>query len=634
MIAVKHLVLYSTLITCLHVNAQNMDSLRQRYEAATDPVDIARLGLILGKSYLYKNQDSAAFYFEVAKKVLPADGNDSLYIVLYERSSVLEEFKGNNAEAITLVYKALTRIKQSGRNEFIDKVYTLLGRYHMRSTRYDSAVYFWNLLLNKYEDEGQKYDMWLPYHLLAEMYKNLGDWPKSKEYFTKSLECVRMQKKSKDYLFLLYNYMQACDVEGEMDLYSQLKDEYLSFKHEQGLDILGTEHSTMNRIDESPAERIKRLTKYLPYHIKNHSNFSICDTYYRLGEMYMEEKKYDDAILSFNSMLTSIDSMDLPFLKFAGHTALYNAYLLQKDYKNALHHYTIRYALHDSLLHIEKQKQMNELMVKYETAEKEKQLAETTFHLQSSKKNQQFLGFGMLVALVISGLIYYTLRTKQRSNRQLEEKNKVITHALEEKDILLREIHHRVKNNLQMISALLYLHGKSLDDSSAQVALMESQNRVQSMAMIHQNLYQNENLLGVGVKEYLDKLIHHLTDSYNIEKERIAVHKHIEIEYLDVDTIIPLALIINELISNSLKYAFNDGRQGVIDVFLGPVNGQCILEVKDNGTGLPTKEPNTLQGNFGFKLITILADRLGATFQTRSDHGTVVTLFFPYTKVA
>jgi two-component sensor histidine kinase len=616
------------------VNGQNIDSLRLRYEGATDPVDIAQLGLILGKSYLYKNQDSAAFYFEVAKKVLPEEGNDSLYILLYERSSALEEFKGNNAEAISLVYKALDRIKQSGRNEFLDKIYMLLGRYHMRATRYDSAVYFWNLLLQKYEDEGLKYDMWLPYHLLAEMNKNLGDWPKSKEYFTKSLECVRLQKFPKDYLFLLYNYMLACDVEGELDLYSQLKDEYLSFKHEQGLDILGSEHSTMKRINDSPDDRLKRLTKYLPYHIKNKSNFSICDTYYRLGEIYMQEKKYDEAILSFNSMLASIDSLDLPFLKFAGHTALYTAYVIKNDYKTALYHYRARYTLHDTLLHIEKQKQMNELMVKYETSEKEKQLAETTLHLQSSKKNQQFLGFGMFVALVISGLIYYTLRTKLRLNRQLEEKNKVITHALEEKDILLREIHHRVKNNLQMISALLYLHGKSLDDSSAQVALMESQNRVQSMAIIHQNLYQNENLLGVGVKEYLDKLIHHLTDSYNIEKDRIAVHKNIEVDYLDVDTIIPLALIINELISNALKYAFKDGRQGIIDVFLGSVNGQFILEVKDDGIGLPFKESSAPQGNFGFKLINILADRLGATFQARTDQGTVVTLLFPFSNVA
>ena len=622
------------LFAWIHVHGQKIDSLRLRYEGASDPVDKARLGLILGKSYLYKNQDSASYYFEAAKKILPAEGNDSLYIVLYERSSALEEFKGNNTEAIRLVYISLARIKQSGRNEFLDKTYNLLGRYHMRATRYDSAVYFWNLLLKKYDEAGLKYDMWLPYHLLAEMYKNLGDWTKSKEFFSKSLECVRLQKIPKDYLFLLYTYMLACETEGEIDLYSQLKDEYLSFKHEKGMDILGTEHSTMNRINETPADRINRLNNYLPYHIKNQSNFSICDTYYRIGEIYMGEKKYDDAILAFTRMLASIDSLDLPLMKFAGQTALHNAYLMKKDYKNALIHYKIKYALHDSLLHIEKQKQMNELMVKYESVEKEKQLAETTLHLESSKKNQQFLGFGMFVALAISGLIYYALRTKLRSNRQLEEKNKVITHALEEKDILLREIHHRVKNNLQMISALLYLHGKSLDDSSAQVALMESQNRVQSMAMIHQNLYHNENLLGVGVKEYLDKLIHHLTDSYNIEKNRIAVHRNIEIEYLDVDTIIPLALIINELISNALKYAFNDGRQGVIDVFLGSVNGQLVLEVKDNGIGLSTKESNAPQGNFGFKLISILADRLGATFQTRSDHGTVVTLLFPFSKVA
>ncbi len=634
MVVAKYLILISVLFTWLHADGQDIDSLRLRYQGASDPVDKARLGLILGKSYLYKNQDSASYYFEAAKKILPAEGNDSLYIVLYERSSALEEFKGNNAEAIRLVYISLARIKQSGRNEFLDKTYNLLGRYHMRATRYDSAVYFWNLLLKKYEEEGLKYDMWLPYHLLAEMYKNLGDWPKSKEFFTKSLECVRLEKTPKDYLFLLYNYMLACDVEGDMDLYSQLKDEYLSFKHEQGLDILGTEHSTMNRINETPADRIKRLTNYLPYHIKNHSNFSICDTYYRLGEIYMQEKKYDEAIEAFNGMLGSIDSLDLPFLKFAGNTALYNAYLVKQDYKNALYHYKIRYELHDTLLHIEKQKQLNELMVNYESVEKEKQLAQASLYLQSSKKNQQFLGFGMFVTLLIAGLIYYTLRTKLKSNNQLKEKNKVISQALEEKDILLREIHHRVKNNLQMISALLYLHGKSLDDSSAQVALMESQNRVQSMAMIHQNLYHNENLLGVGVKEYLDKLIHHLTDSYNIEKDRIAVHKKIEIDYLDVDTIIPLALIINELISNALKYAFNDGRQGVIDVFLGSVNGQFILEVKDNGIGLSTKESNAPQGNFGFKLINILADRLGATFQTRSDHGTVVTLLFPFSKVA
>ena len=181
-----------------------------------------------------------------------------------------------------------------------------------------------------------------------------------------------------------------------------------------------------------------------------------------------------------------------------------------------------------------------------------------------------------------------------------------------------------------MISALLYLHGKSLDDTPAQAALMESQNRVQSMAIIHQNLYQQENLLGVGVQEYLDKLIHHLIDSYNIEKDRIEIYKRIEIQHLDVDTVIPLALIINELISNALKYAFRDGRQGVIHVNIGMVDGVIQLEVKDNGIGFP--ETNADGGNFGFKLIHILSERLGATLNINSDKGTSLTLLVPQIK--
>lgn len=625
-------VLLLWLMTFTFVKGENIDSLRHQFGVAADQVELATLGLSLGKAYLYKNQDSAAYYFTAARAALPAVGYDSLYIRLYERSSALEEFRGNNPEALKLAHLALARALQTGHQEGISKLYTLLGRYHMRSTVYDSATYYWNLLLTKYANEGDPYSMWVPYHLLAEMYKNLGDWSKSRDYFDRSLTSVRLEKNPKDYLFLLYNYINACEVEGELDLYSQLKNEYLSFKHEQGLDILSAEHSAMTRIDETPEARRKRLLTFLPYHIKNNSHFSTCDSYYHLGKGYMDEKNYPQAILAFRHMLASIDSLDLLSLKYAGHSMLSQAYAANNEYKSALHHYQIKFALHDSLMHMEKLRQLNELNIKYETVEKEKQLAETTLHLESAKINQRWMSLGLLGALIISGLSIYAFRTKIKSNKQLEEKNHQISKALQEKDILLREIHHRVKNNLQMISALLYLHGKSLDDTPAQAALMESQNRVQSMAIIHQNLYQQENLLGVGVHEYLDKLIHHLIDSYNIEKDRIDIYKRIQIQHLDVDTVIPLALIINELISNALKYAFRDGRRGVIHVNIEMVDGLIQLQVKDNGIGIP--ETNAGGGNFGFKLIHILSERLGATLNINSDHGTSVTLLVPQIKAA
>ncbi len=616
----------------LMAEESNVDSLRKAYDGSTDLEKKITLALTLGDYYFYTKQDSAEYFYSAGRHSLPTTGYDSLYIKVYERSSSLLEIQGENQKALALVHKAYLRVKQTGRQNELDQMYILLGRYHMRATRYDSASYYWTLLLQNKEAKGEEYLKWLPHHYLGGLYDLMDNWPMSKMHYEKSLEYLRLENKPKDILYLLYMFMEVCKMRNEFDLYSRLRNEYLSIKQGMGQNILNAEHSMMMQFGQSPEEQRQTIYKFLPYHLKNRSLFSTCDSYYRIGQSYLEEKKYAEAIALLKTMMAYTDTINVPFLKYNGHLALQKAYLAQGDYKNAYTQYEYMYVLRDTLLDIEKQKQLGELNIKYETAEKEKQLAETSLRLGTAKKKQQFLSFGLLGALLISGLSYYAFRTKIKSNKLLEEKNQVVSKALQEKDILLREIHHRVKNNLQMISALLYLHGKSLDDTPAQAALMESQNRVQSMAIIHQNLYQQENLLGVGVQEYLDKLIHHLIDSYNIEKDRIEIYKRIEIQHLDVDTVIPLALIINELISNALKYAFRDGRQGVIHVNIGMVDGVIQLEVKDNGIGFP--ETNADGGNFGFKLIHILSERLGATLNINSDKGTSVTLLVPQIKAA
>ena len=191
----------------------------------------------------------------------------------------------------------------------------------------------------------------------------------------------------------------------------------------------------------------------------------------------------------------------------------------------------------------EKDERITQLITEYEVKEKDQEIQMLASqnelkNLRIEKSNRQKLlfGLGATSLLIFAIALFYLLRLKSRTNADLAEKNILISKALTEKDILLREIHHRVKNNLQMISALLYLHGKSVDDSSAQEALMESQNRVQSMAMIHQNLYQDENLLGVSIKDYLDKLLNHLISSYNIEKDRITILKTVSYTHLTLPT--------------------------------------------------------------------------------------------------
>ena len=137
-----------------------------------------------------------------------------------------------------------------------------------------------------------------------------------------------------------------------------------------------------------------------------------------------------------------------------------------------------------------------------------------------------------------------------------------------EREVLLKEIHHRVKNNLQIISSLLNLQARFIKDKSAVDAVQEGRNRVKSMALIHQKLYQQDNIQGINMPEYIENLSRALLTSYKIKGDRITVDRKVDAIYLDIDTAIPLGLIINELLTNSLKYAFPENEKGELKISL------------------------------------------------------------------
>jgi two-component sensor histidine kinase len=141
---------------------------------------------------------------------------------------------------------------------------------------------------------------------------------------------------------------------------------------------------------------------------------------------------------------------------------------------------------------------------------------------------------------------------------------------LTEKDLLMKEIHHRVKNNLQVISGLLELQGKTLNDETAKDALREGRNRVRSIALIHQNLYQFENLSSIELKRFANDLCRQVESVFKKENN-IATHIEVPVLYLDIDSAVPLGLIMNELLSNSFKYAFNNGIEGEINLEISTV---------------------------------------------------------------
>jgi len=209
-------------------------------------------------------------------------------------------------------------------------------------------------------------------------------------------------------------------------------------------------------------------------------------------------------------------------------------------------------------------------------------------------------------------------------NQKIAKQNETIGKALTEKDLLLREIHHRVKNNLQLVSSLLTLQGRSINDETALQAINEGKSRVRSMALIHQDLYNKENLTGIGVKDYIEKLTQELFSTYRIDKDKISLEMQVENMILDVDTLVPLGLIINELITNSLKYAWSEGQLGMLSVSLSKLNDALVLEVQDDGVGYDHTKVS--DSSFGSTLVAALAEQLEAKVSIVSNNGTSVKL--------
>ncbi len=202
--------------------------------------------------------------------------------------------------------------------------------------------------------------------------------------------------------------------------------------------------------------------------------------------------------------------------------------------------------------------------------------------------------------------------------------------ALSEKTVLLKEVHHRVKNNMAVIAALLGMQAKSLDNEQAQIALAESKQRVLSMASIHEHLYATEQLNQVNFGRYVRQLATDLFASYSIAADSVSFEVDAEEIELPVDRAIPCGLILNELISNALKYAFPAGRKGRISVLFHRLeSGKLSLSVRDDGVGIPEsfdwREPNSL----GFKIISILTKQIDGKLTLDRDAGTGFDLTFP-----
>lgn len=241
----------------------------------------------------------------------------------------------------------------------------------------------------------------------------------------------------------------------------------------------------------------------------------------------------------------------------------------------------------------------------------------------------------LLSVLALVFFIYLTIKNQfkiqalhEQRFLEKEESEKIIKKALEEKDVLMTELHHRVKNNLAVIAGLFSLKLDSIENEDARTVLMESRNRVRSMALIHNRLYKSSNFADVNFEQYVHELINEVKLSYPAISGSVAINLNIDHVDVNVNTAIPCGLILNELLTNCYKHAFKGRSSGAIHIWFTKSSNHITLIVRDNGVGLPPDYEK--RESLGLTVIQSLSEQLEGNYRFTNDNGTCFELTFNY----
>lgn len=474
----------------------------------------------------------------------------------------------------------------------------------------------------KYQD---KKAMAMAYSDLSNLFWKQGKFDKGVEYGKKAIDLFEIRGlKDMDYDFTLHvvgnNLMELGKYDQALSYFKrsvQIGERYGFYNNLSDTYIAQADLFTKTRDFKKAEMAGKEALKYAEL-LEN--DFMVLRSLLSLGKLKNEAGNFGDAVDYLNRSIRIADNdfgdefyLSLIYFElskaYEGLNRINDAFLAHKKYHD----------LTQDVFNAEADQRIALLQTQMEFNEKE-----STISLQNESMKQQkilqvfILTLAGLMVLFLFFLYRVFLRRKKYS-LLLEKQN-------QEKEFLLKEIHHRVKNNLQTISSLLALQTDQIDNQELQSIMVESQNRVLSIGMIHQNLYQGGNLDAIEMKQYFKSLGGFIIDSFDAS-ERIDLECTMETLELDVDRAIPIGLIVNELITNSLKYAFPEKRKGKITIHLSEKNSRLNLKVSDDGIGLKEKKESKGSG-FGTQLISLLTKQLDGKMTLTTHFGTEV--FFEF----
>ncbi len=391
------------------------------------------------------------------------------------------------------------------------------------------------------------------------------------------------------------------------------------------LSILGSYYSTIGRYEKS-------IVSYLAaYELsKKHPGLSsVPYTANGLSKSYFLLEKYDLAEKYARIAMSSAKKTGAVYRVMDAHGNLSKVDSARGNYKSALSHYQKSSLLKDSMNLINRNEEISRLKMEFDQQKKDSEM--TALKLKNSQQklltnknrfSRALILFFLAGALGISGILFMRYRAKAKTTQVLQEKETVLKKALQEKELLLKEIHHRVKNNLQLIMSLLAIQGLSQEKESKVIKafLQKGESRIRSMALIHQILYETDGVQHVNFKNYLQRLIAAIKNSYPSGTSEITYKMQVSDIHFDLEQALSLGLITHEVIMNAIKHAFPDGQKGEIEITLHKNGQDILLGIKDNGVGIAVK--NKKPGAIGMELVELLTEQLKGTMKLVRNRGT------------
>lgn len=618
----------------------------------------------LGNYYSAKdNYDSCKYFLNLALKNIPNDA--STYFYLGDN----EFFRGTEDRCLSYFNQAKIISIKKKEYKTLAIVYSSLSEYYRLKQNYSLAQRYINLSIQLLKNTTFYSDLAWSYNLQAEIYRMKGDYKQALEIYIKTAQIAYkiLDSTRIGYCYSRMGYiyyMQNDTVKAEsyilksFDLAKKIKSKNLKLF---SLKLLTDIYSNKGDVTKCTSyakqclalaiESNDLITQAFVYSSQSNLFHKVQQydsaTYYA-NKSYNLSKTNKDVVNLINSIINKIqvefklnnylsvitltdegiilakeaemmeDLADLHKYQYMAHEKLNN----KKAFFEAFYNYKqISDSLYKSDITLELQK--SQLEIKYQ----EKHLADTLVYIKKAYAvNQEMIirkqqsTFTFVIGLIVTVLLLIIIFIIWNSSMKRKKLNLSLVESNIEKELLLKEIHHRVKNSLQVVSSLLNLQKTKVQYKNFNELMDESQIKIENIAIVHELLYQTNSFKKINLQQYIDKLSNHILQTLNTENRQISIVKNIENIEISLNNSVPLALVFNEIVTNSVKYAFNTTNKGVIDISCFKINEVIHVKIKDNGLGLSESQFKNNKG-IGIKLIEGFIKQLKGELKYGNDNG-------------